>query len=588
MKSLREQLARLFPKLGRDEVASKAPRPKPSTARPSAPVPAADIDWKKGVTPLSASTSKVVHTAERATLTLKGLVPAGANKQSRKLLQLARVGKPTRPIQPQVPIVAKPQQAIQAKQKFPEKQTPSPLRFGGFRPPALTRVAEFKAPDAWIAAGAELQPPGGGKGRVLPVRIGIDFGTAYSKVAIRVGDLGLFFLSWEGVRNSAAPYLLPGEFSIAQDGSVWIGRMSGAEEIRSDLKLPFVTRDIRSREQFAAAIAFLAWIMRYARAWLYANQAALLVGRKLAWQVNLGCPSSSWGDVMLKFPYQSLGLFAWKASQSRDRVFWNETIDMANSARPDAAEIGLDGLYLMPEFVAQIAGYVRSPQRRDGLHLLMDVGAGTVDLAIFMVMKEYKAEKDRYPIFASEVLPLGTHFLMAERHRQLGIQDLGWDDFVSVPTAEEFAKQAHIEPGRAIEADSALENRLAEAIVKLLRYTQTRRHGNASEWTKGLPTFLSGGGAGCDVYVRSLELAFAECGLKLRRTHFPLLEEASKLQGIGRSTFHRLSVAYGLTFDAESIGRILAPHEVPDAPRVDTKIHAPRRRLDHEDMYTKP
>jgi len=227
----------------------------------------------------------------------------------------------------QVPIVAKPQKAMQAKQESSEKQASSPLRFGGFRPPALTRVAEFKAPDAWVAAGAALQPPGGGKGRVLPVRIGIDFGTAYSKVAIRVGELGLFFLPWEGVRNSAVPYLLPGELSIAQDGSTWIGRMKGAEEIRSDLKLPFVTRDIRSREQFAAAVAFLAWIMRYARAWLYTNQAALLVGRKLAWQLNLGCPSSSWDDEMLKFSYQSLGLFAWMASQSSDRIFWNETIE---------------------------------------------------------------------------------------------------------------------------------------------------------------------------------------------------------------------------------------------------------------------
>jgi len=260
---------------------------------------------------------------------------------------------------------------------------------------------------------------------------------------------------------------------------------------------------------------------------------------------------------------------------------------MANSARPDATEIGLDGLHLMPEFVAQIAGYVRSPQRRDGLHLLMDVGAGTVDLAIFMVMKENKAEKDRYPIFVSQVLPLGTHFLMAERHRQLGIQDLGWDDFISVPTAEEFAKQAHIEPGRAIEADNALKTRLAEGIVKLLHHTQTRRHGNASEWTTGLPSFLSGGGASCDVYIRSLASAFTERGVKQRRTQFPLLEEAAKLQGIERTTFHRLSVAYGLTFDAASIGCILAPHEISDAPRVDPNIHTARRQLDHEDMYTK-
>jgi hypothetical protein len=46
---------------------------------------------------------------------------------------------------------------------------------------------------------------------------------------------------------------------------------------------------------------------------------------------------------------------------------------------------------------------------------------------------------------------------------------------------------------------------------------------------------------------------------------------------IGDSLFHRISVAYGLNFDALDIGAISPPHESPDLP--------PPRRRDPSDRF---
>jgi hypothetical protein len=586
VENLKDQLARLFPNLGGEE--RKADRRRVETVHTAKVAPSIDEgDWKKGVTPLAPSDRSALdhHRLERKPrLRPTKPAPLASKHAPRRPASIPQAKAPTQKITKQAarPIVAGAGDGPTARVGRLE---PAP-HFGSLRPPALTREGEYKDADAWVYRGSLRQVPGGGKGPVLPVRMGIDFGTAYTKVALRIADR-VFFVSWNGIRKGNYPYFLPGEVALLGDGSVCLGRAPKAEEVRCDLKLPFLVRHLRSREQFAAALAFLAHVMRYARAWLYETHASLLHGRQLAWVVNLGCPTNSWAAQDLKFSYETLGYFAWQLSQTPGSIAWSDAMALPNAARPTLESIGLDDIKLVPEFVAQIAGYVRSPQRRDGLHLLMDVGAGSLDVATFNVFFDKKNEEDRYPIFASEVLPLGTHFLMAKRYRDLDLSDTSWDDFAMVPSASDYASQAQVDPQKVTEIDAVFSSEVSRAVQKLLDYTHTRRYGKASEWRNGLPAFLSGGGAECDIYSSGLAAAFRRHGVSLKRTPFPLLEEASRSEGISEKIFHRLSVAYGLTFDAESIGRILAPHEIEDAPRFDPVVDKPRERPDRDELYPK-
>jgi len=578
MGKLRDELEKLRSKGQLKVNASREPAKTVQAASPRRePEVRRDQNWKAGVTPLKQAPAKQVAAREPA---MKQQRPSPGPAPRNSVLRAPHV--PPRPASATLSLPKS--RTVAEPVRRPKPPVPS-AQFGSFRPPALARDREFRMPDDWVTAGSELQPPGGGRGRALSVRIGIDFGTAYTKVAIRAAD-SVFFVTWDGLRTSDAPHFLPGELSRMSGGETWLGRAGDAEEIRSDLKLPFVARAARSPEQLAATIAYLAWVMRYSRAWLYRYQEALVRDRRLAWEINLGCPTNSWAAREIRSSYEEIGKRAWQLSQSNGVISWPDARAMLLSSDASYESIGLDGLKLMPEFIAQIAGYVKSPQARQGLHVLMDVGAGTVDIATFNFGPIRGTDENRYSIFASDVLPLGTHFLRQARVTGLGIEQLPWDDLQIVPDEVAVAENLRIEVARVRQIDDAFANCVTGALWKILNYTRERRYWKAPEWREGLPAFLSGGGSECVVYARSLERAFANEGVPLRRTAFPLLQE---INGAQEGTFHRLSVAYGLTFDADSIGEILSPHEVEDAPRVDPTADTPKqsRRLDRDELYPK-
>src|SRR3546814_6264125 len=56
---------------------------------------------------------------------------------------------------------------------------------------------------------------------------------------------------------------------------------------------------------------------------------------------------------------------------------------------------------VLPEFACQLYSYLNSAQRQSGLHALMDVGAGTVDVAFFNVHE--RDGMDVLPIFSAEI-----------------------------------------------------------------------------------------------------------------------------------------------------------------------------------------
>lgn len=600
MGNLRDELKKKFPRLEQAKVVSgvgtaKKTHPNP----PSKPAPRASDDvWKAGVTPLD----KADHVEHRRGDTTRRIVSKStshADKGSRqssgneRLIKSKEIASPAANVSSRQP----PKEAsngsppTNSKNRTAEKPVvkanPKPQLFGDTQPPVLSRAHEFKTPDTWVGLGKSLQPPEHDKGLILPVRMGIDFGTAYTKAAIRVAGR-VFFVPWTGLRQSGnSDFYLPGEITIADDGGLWLGRAPHAEEVRADLKLPFLSKSVRSDESRAAVVAFLAWVMKYARAWLYETHSALLKGRKLAWEVNLGCPTDSWTSWDVSEAYRGLAIRAWQLSQTEGDLGWDAAIKSLGPLEVTLGDAGLDGLKLVPEFVAQIAGYVKSPQRRNGLHMLLDVGAGTVDIATFNVHFDGVKEEDRYPIFASKVLPMGTHYLIAARLRKAGLERHVWDDLQSVPNAEAFAAALKIAPEAVVESDKEFSDLMTNAIYNVLNYTRSRRYGQAPEWGNGLPAFLAGGGSDCPVYAQSLSNAFRRLHVTELRTPFPLLEETLRGTTLTEGEFHRLSVAYGLTFDADDLGKIFAPHQIEDAPRSGAGGAQPVNRPDRDDLYPK-
>lgn len=438
----------------------------------------------------------------------------------------------------------------------------------------------------WSGTGRSLQHPDRQDGRAatMVVRMGVDFGTAFTKVAIRAG-VDLVPIDWSTVKGDDSPtgrYLLPGFVVRAPDGE-YCWRRLAESDVRGNLKLPVIEM-AGSEECPAATIAYLALVIRYARAFLYRHPEVgrKLVARSLRWELNVGCPTEPHEKPEVVRLFGRIARTAWRLA-AEDSL---RESDIAAAWLADEAATGLETEPgVVPEFVAQIAGYLGSPQVSEGTHALIDVGAATLDVATFNVVLGNDLDSSpRIPTFFSAVRPLGTHYLYHNRHSRLDL-DLEWDDASPVEPADGFAKRYGKRSGEVDAVDDDFVSRVANCIAGVIDGTRTNTRGDPRSlaWREGLPIFVTGGGAGCDVYLRAIDAV--QVGMKRRlgpSSRFRFIEMdplGAKLPQFSVETGGRLTVAVGLTQDAESIARVVPHRDIEPISRV------AKERVDHSEIY---
>ncbi len=455
--------------------------------------------------------------------------------------------------------------------------------------PAFHPRIELKRPlemPSWGDIGRSLQHPDhSGKGAPMSVRIGIDFGTAFTKVAIRAG-VDLVLVDWSAVTgddSSAGCHVIPGFVCRTQEGDFgWFG--DERADLIGNLKLPLI-KDVVADECPTNAVAFVALVIRYARAYLYRHSE---VGRKLTtrtlrWELNIGCPTEPHEKQEIVAKFRKVAKTAWRLAATPTL----KANDIVSAWSDMDGDIGLEAEPgVIPEFVAQIAGYLQSSQVNDGLHALVDIGAATLDVATFnVVLPNDSNSLPRIPIFFSAVKPLGTHYLSHNRYSRLGLE-LVWDDEMPIEGTDALATRL----GRAKEEVDVIDGEFAKwvsrCIVGVLEGTRTNRWGMPSSeaWEEGLPIFVTGGGAACELYRWAITMSEERVRMNIGMSScFRLIEldslgVASEL--FGREVGLRTTVAIGLTEDADSIARVV-PHR-----DIEPITYSTRERLDHADLYS--
>jgi hypothetical protein len=438
----------------------------------------------------------------------------------------------------------------------------------------------------WSEAGRSLQHPGREAGKAAPivVRIGVDFGTAFTKVAIRAG-VDLVPVDWFAVTGDESPtgrYLIPGFIARSHDGEYCWRRLAGSD-IHGNLKLP-VVETAGSDECPTATVAFLALVIRYARGFLYLHSEVgrKLMARSIRWELNIGCPTEPHEKPEVVQLLQRIARTAWQLAAVGNL----RESEIAPAWKTGEADVGLEAEpHVVPEFVAQIAGYLKSHQVSEGLHALIDVGAATLDVATFnVVLRNDLHSLPRIPIFFSAVRPLGTHYLYGNRHSQLDL-DFAWDDATPVEPADDFAERYGRCRSEVDSVDSDFRIQVASCITGVIDGTRTNSRGDprSPAWREGLPIFITGGGSGCDLYQRASQAV--EIGLKRRlgassRFRFIELDPlGAEISQLGIEIGRRLTVAIGLTEDSENIARIV-PHREIEPITLTVK-----ERVDHTERY---
>lgn len=457
-------------------------------------------------------------------------------------------------------------------------------------PPFKPRVDEgcaLNMPE-WGGIGRSLQHPEhrGERSAPMAVRVGVDFGTAFTKVAIRAG-VDLVPVEWSAVtgdNSETGRYVIPGFVVRAPDGEFCWRRLPEGD-LQGNLKLPVIDM-ARTDECPIATLAYLALVIRYSRAFLYQNAeiGRKLVRRSLRWELNIGCPTEPHEDPGVVDVFRRIARTAWLLA-AEERIMAQDVLaswSLADSAIDLEAEPGV-----VPEFVAQIAGYLGSPQVKEGLHALIDIGAATLDVATFnVVLQNDRASPPRIPIFFSAVRPLGTHYLRHNRHSRLGL-DLSWNDAAPVESSDDFGQRNGKPLDAVVEVDEDFVRQVVRCIVGVIDGTRTNARGDprSAAWREGLPIFVTGGGANSVLYRQAISMVQREVSLKVGRrpdssTHFRLIE-LSPTSGNARriEAGDRLTVALGLTEDSENIARVVPHRDIKPI------TYGTTERVDHTDLY---
>lgn len=226
--------------------------------------------------------------------------------------------------------------------------------------------------------------------------IGLDFGTSATKVVVRdaFAATGVFPVPLSQGRPGIDGYLLPSR--VFRTGEVY-SLTQGTHRI-ADLKLGLLACKARSPvTEFNDCCAFLALVIRRARGWILSEHRDIYSRHALSWRLNLGLAARSYQDTATVTLFHRL---AWAAAnlaadgaaetitEAKVDKYRLASLDVATGKTIGDGEFAWTDVDAVPEVSAQLQGFMSSARwdwRSRPIMMLVDVGAGTVDSALFHV-----------------------------------------------------------------------------------------------------------------------------------------------------------------------------------------------------------
>lgn len=425
----------------------------------------------------------------------------------------------------------------------------------------------------------------GRNGRSCELVIGFDFGTSATKVIVQAPDLPgspAYAVDFGALGHAAMPMLLPTQLWTNPQGSCSLKRIPGGREFR-DIKVALFANEARPKREGpsaeAVATAYLAHVLRRAREWFLTNRADLLRDfRELVWSLNLGVPSPCAEDNEQNRRFRRVGQAGWKLSQTR-----KPTVDAAQaevkrlmdlSFESWESEDGACDFEIIPEIAAGAVGYALSAHRREGVHVMVDVGASTLDVCIFLL---HNRGGDRYSLLSADVQQLGTVSLHLERIKAIQRVDKTLADELLIKHDPLTAIADTIEPYLRLrngvsESVAAAEKRqkvlCCRMIQRVVWHVKLDRAPMEQVWKKQLPMILIGGGSHLSFFSKltneiSAWLTKQVGNEGVTRTNVPV-PRALKTKA---KDYRRLAVAWGLSHRKFDIGEIIPADRIADIPR---------------------
>ena len=426
--------------------------------------------------------------------------------------------------------------------------------------------------------------------------IGLDFGTSSTKVAVRTpffANARTVVVALRPAKSGLARYLLPTSVSVLQDGTLELEATAEVTSTHADLKLRVMeachtNSAPREADDFALAAGYMALVLRKVFEWSEGERQRHFRDHSPRWSLNIGIPSAGYDDQAMHSAYSRLGHAAWWLAQQEGPVTITHCHDALAHSNSPTFESGLHtgAFAIIPEVAAEVVGYAKSAMASQGLHVLVDVGASTLDVCSF-ILHDGDGE-DRYALLTADVRLLGNFKLHQYRLQKVSsLLGPRADEALAkgVATQAPFGTmpksvQSYVSstfahsPGFADELakiDDDWLNQCRATIVGTVVALRRRRDPNSPRWREGLPLFLTGGGSLVGLYRESIEKAQESLTRAMDIKGFRVFElpkpAALANRDVTGHDFRFLSVAFGLSNDRFQIGDIQPPSAIGDVER---------------------
>lgn len=386
---------------------------------------------------------------------------------------------------------------------------------------------------------------------------------------------------------SASKYILPTRIFVHSDGQCFLSSVPDSSAI-ANLKTALmsvsaseVSLDFGQYSSSRAVIectAYLALVLRRARDWFNSRKSQVFGRFTYDWIMNMGLPAAVDDKTHLRNGFKLVARAAWLASVRSGNISLSQcqqAISDVKDTETSRDEQMISDIELVPEVIAQVVGYAKSQSRNDGLHLLVDVGAGTLDVCSFNLYSQ--DDELQWPVLTADVQPLGTIQLHESRkkavQRIIDEHFVRWCDVTDPMTIYPSSVEKYLPDQGKIrrsvwksQCDFELECRsvIGSAIVALKK----TRYPNAPDWSGPVPIFVCGGGTNLGPYQESIYRTsqwMKKCfrsSQGLKREVLPVPDSVKS--DVQRDVWHRLSVAYGLSYPPFDIGDYAVPSDIED------------------------
>ena len=424
--------------------------------------------------------------------------------------------------------------------------------------------------------------------------IGFDFGTSTSKIVVQALEVARFVARRIGADDGGADWLWPSELHVDGAGVCTLDGSSTSRRHRG-IKLRLMEAasrpdDAEGRGDVQAVVAaYLGLTLRAARSRILEVHADVLGSfERLHWSVNMGIPSGSSEDSDLERSilesnienlFRGAIVAGWQLSlcsteirlaDARRALQQTGSTDSQGQGEGTPVEIEV-----FPEVIGGAYGYAHSDFRRDGLHLVVDVGASTVDACLFRF--RIADDRENWPLFEARVEQLGVAELHKRRVEALGKLQAGslrnFDPLDGTAQVPQMPWAAGAAPTSVAEADDRTTKELHRLVGGLIAEARkpNGRDPNALEFKAGgeIPIVLMGGGSRADFYLKALRqwekvlvgLLSGHRGIRM----FPAVVPDDLNPG-SRDDGHRLAVAFGLSHSAPNLPTHTPPSAIPNVP----------------------